>query len=322
MYRLKVGVLRGGPSSEYDISLNTGGSVLKHLPKEKYDAKDILISKDGTWHHRGMPTTPARILPHIDVIFNALHGEYGEDGTVQKLLDTFSVPYTGSGALGSAIAMNKRLAKECLASQNIKMPEHRMLEVSDDLEEEIFDIFRKMPQPTVVKPLSGGSSFGVQIAQGHDQLLESVYKAFEYSPKVLIEEYIRGREATCGVVEDFRNEELYALMPIEIIPPKENNFFDHDAKYSGKTQEICPANFSPEEKEELGWLAKKIHQALGLEHYSRSDFIVSPRGIYFLEVNTLPGLTEESLVPKALNAVGCSFPEFLDHVVTLALNKK
>lgn len=320
--RTIVGVLRGGPSNEYDVSLKTGGSVLQHLPEQKYNVKDILIDKAGVWHHRGMPTEPARILPQVDVIFNALHGEYGEDGTVQKVLDMFGIPYTGSGGLSSAVAMNKHLAKQGLESYDIKLPKHVVLEVTDDLEDKIFEIFRKHPAPFVVKPLTGGSSVGVTIANGHDDLLKGVYSAFQHSKKVMIEEFIRGKEATCGVVENFRNEELYSLLPIEIVPPKKSDFFDYDAKYSGESEEICPGNFSVEEKEELQRLAKEIHETLRLKHYSRSDFIVSPEGIYFLEVNTLPGLTEESLIPKALEAIGCSFPEFLDHLVMLAYQKR
>lgn len=333
MHRPRVGVLRGGPSGEYDISLKTGASVLNHLSEERYIAKDIFISKDGVWHFRGMPTEPAKVLPHIDVIFNALHGEYGEDGTVQKVLDRFAVPYTGSSALPSALAMNKLLTKERLASHSaeaeeeiedlgIKVPEHHTLEVSDSLEEEVLELYKKNAPPFVVKPLSSGSSVGITIAKSHNELLQGIYKAFEYSPKVMVEEYIRGKEATCGVVENFRGEDLYSMLPVEIVPPPENNFFDYDAKYSGKTAEICPGSFTDDEKAELGRLAKEVHKKLGLEHYSRSDFIVSPKGIYFLEANTLPGLTEESLVPKSLEAVGCSFPEFLDHLITLALNKK
>ena len=322
MDRIKVGVLRGGPSSEYDVSLQTGGSVLQHLPKEKYHALDILIGKDGIWHVRGMPTEPSRILNKVDAVFNALHGEYGEDGTVQNTLDTFGVHYTGSGKLGSAIAMNKAMTKERATQLNIRVPKHELLKVADDLEARVCDIFKHFGPPLVTKPLSSGSSVGVTLTKNLDELIQGVYKAFEYSTRVMVEEYIKGREATCGVIENFRGEEIYSMFPIEIIPPKENNFFDYDAKYSGKTEEICPGNFTEEEKEKLQQYARDIHHALGLRHYSRSDFIVSPNGIYFLEVNTLPGLTEESLFPKALDAIGCSLPEFLDHITSLALERK
>ncbi|MBC7836866.1 ATP-grasp domain-containing protein, partial [Acetobacteraceae bacterium] len=133
-----------------------------------------------------------------------------------------------------------------------------------------------------------------------------------------VEEFIKGKEATVGVVDNFRGEKFYALMPVEIVPPPSREFFDYHAKYSGESTERVPGNFTHSEKEELMYLAKRAHETLGLSHYSRSDFIVSKRGIYFLEINTLPGLTGESLLPKALAAGGSKLPEFLDHVITLA----
>jgi len=170
--------------------------------------------------------------------------------------------------------------------------------------------------------MANGSSVGVSIAKSHRELLQGIGNAFEYSSKVLIEEYIRGREATCGVVDNFRGEKIYSLFPVEIIHPKDNPFFDYDAKYSGKTQEICPGNFSQRDKNEIQRIAKEVHSIMGLRDYSRSDFIVSPYGIYFLEVNTLPGMSKESLLPKSLNAGGISTPSFLDHIVGLALSRK
>jgi D-alanine-D-alanine ligase len=322
MQKTKVGVLRGGPSSEYDVSLKTGGSVLKNLPEEKYDIRDIFISKDGEWHLRGIPFAPEKILNQVDVVFNAMHGEYGEDGTVQQLLDTFSVPYTGSTAFSSAVGMNKLLTKQGIESYNIDTPEYTIIEASENIERDIFDVFRSFPQPSVIKPIVGGSSVGVTIAHSFDDLRDGVYKALGHCPRVIIEEYIRGREATCGVIERFRGEELHALMPVEIIPPIKSGFFDYNAKYSGCTQEVCPANFEKVIKEEIQRLAIEAHRALGSRHYSRSDFIISPRGIYFLEVNTLPGLTEESLLPKSLSAGGTNLPEFLDHLIELALGNK
>ncbi|MBT3283082.1 D-alanine--D-alanine ligase [bacterium] len=322
MEKIKIGVLRGGPSSEYDVSLKTGGSVLKNLPAEKYNIQDIFISKEGGWHFRGIPIAPEKLINQVDVIFNAMHGEYGEDGTVQQLLDTFSVPYTGSTAFSSAIGMNKLLTKQGIENSDINTPEYTIIEASDDLEKDIFDIFRSFTMPAVVKPVSGGSSVGVTIAKSFDELRDGVYKALGHCPKVLIEEYIGGREVTCGIVEGFRGEEVHALMPVEIITSNESNFFDYTAKYSGETQEVCPAHLDSVIKDEIQRLAKEAHKALGLRHYSRSDFIVSPRGIYFLEVNTLPGLTEGSLMPKALDAGGTRLPEFLDHLVLLALDNK
>lgn len=325
MSTIRVGVVRGGPSNEYDVSLKTGASILKNLP-ERYAPVDILISKNGEWHAGGLPTRPEKILPHLDVVFNALHGAYGEDGTFQQMLEAYGVPYTGSGSLASAIGMNKSLARGRFVEAGIKIP-YGMVLRADEYEEGggsdghfAFDLFRRFPQPSVVKPLSSGSSVGVGIAHTHDELSEALAHAFSFGDAVLIEEYIRGREATCGVVDDFRGHDTHALLPIEIIKPEQSRFFDYNAKYGGESQELCPSpNFSQVEKQVIEKLAIQAHRAIGARHYSRSDFIVSPRGVYLLEINTLPGLTSESLLPKALAAGGTQFEQFLEHILTLAL---
>lgn len=322
MHKVKVGVLRGGPNSQYDISLQTGGNVLQNLNREKYIPYDILITLNGTWHLHGKETLPEAVFGVVDVVFNALHGSYGEDGRVQKLCETFSIPYTGSRPLPSATGINKILTKQALAQLDIKMPQHLVFENPDNIEERAFDIFRNFPQPTVIKPVVGGSSVGITLARTPDEIAKGVQYAFEYAPQVLIEEYISGREATCGIVERFRGEVLYKLFPIEIIPLKETGFFDYSAKCGGLHKELCPGNFTPNEKKELERLAELVHTTLGLHHYSRSDFIVSRRGVYFLETNTLPALTKIASVPKALETAGCSFPEFLDHLISLAMKGK
>lgn len=322
MSKLRVGVLRGGPSSEYDVSIKTGGSVLRHLDADKYAPVDILIDREGQWHLRGRPVTIAAALRNVDVAFNALHGEYGEDGTIQKILHTHRMPYTGSAALASAVCMNKLVAKRHLEPYlerlGLHMARHEVLDAGSVYGPVLSKIFDSFAPAAVIKPLTGGSSVGVTVAYSFPEFKEGVIRALTHAQKILVEEYIAGREATCGVLEGFRGQELYALLPIEIIPPAKCTFFDYHAKYSGHSQEICPANFPPETKRTLESMAREVHRTLGLRHYSRSDFIVAPQGIYFLEVNTLPGLTEESLVPKSLKAVGCSFSEFLDHLVALA----
>lgn len=320
--KTRVGVLRGGPSSEYEVSLKSGAAVLKHLP-EKYSGVDIFIDRAGVWHLHGAPYESHRALAQVDVVFNALHGEYGEDGGVQELLDAHSIIYTGSGRFASAMAMNKAAAKGMLSAHGIKTPYYRIVRAEDIDSVQRFAgaTHRSFPQPCIVKPLAKGSSVGMTVARTAAELVNALENGFRSSDTLLVEEFIGGREATCGVIEDFRGEQRYALLPIEIIPPKESPFFDYYAKYSGASQEICPGNFSRTEKETLQELSRRVHAALCLRHYSRSDFIIHPRrGIYFLEVNTLPGLTEESLLPKALAAVGCSPSQFLEHVISLALD--
>lgn len=322
MSRTKVGVLRGGPSNEYDVSLKTGQTVLEHLPEDQYDARDIYIDQAGTWHLRGLPVEPVRTLENVDCVFNALHGSYGEDGTVQQLLDTFNVPYTGSRALASALSMNKLLTKERVEELGIPLAKH--ITMSRDIiePEQVHDLFRSFPQPTVIKPVSSGSSVGVTLATTYQQFRDGLIDALEHADTVMVEEYIRGREATCGIVDGFRNVDFYALPPIEIVPTGERTFFDYDAKYAGESDEICPSTFPSDIKEMLGDYARRIHEHLDLRHYSRADFIVGKDKIYFLEVNTLPGLTPQSLVPKAVAAVGSTLPEFLDHLIRLALVRK
>ncbi len=319
--KTRVGVLRGGPSSEYDVSLQTGAAVLEHLPNDRYEPLDIFIDKQGVWHHRGRPMTPERALSQLDCAFIAMHGTYGEDGMVQKILRTHGTPFTGSDAVASSIAMNKALAKERLKPHGIKMGYSKVVHRDDITSAFIHEVFRTFPHPCVIKPLSSGSSHGVAIARTYHELFDALVIAADLTERIMLEEYIAGTEVTCGIIEDFRGERLYTLPEIEIVPHATSAFFDHAAKYEGKSDEICPGRFTREIKDEIAHLARMVHSALDLRHYSRSDFIIGKRGIHFLEVNTLPCLTPASLLPKAVEAVGCSFSEFLDHLVQLSLKR-
>lgn len=320
--RIKVGVLRGGPSSEYEISLLSGAAVLSALREHhdhEYDAHDILIDKEGVWYMDGRAFSAENARTRFDVAFNALHGAYGEDGKLQAILEAHGIPFTGSDSLSSAVAMNKILTKQAVARHDIKSPYWKEV-LSDDVNEDpaavASQLFKSFMLPAIVKPASSGSSVGISIVRDHPELLTALIEAAKHGHSILIEELIPGIEATCGVIEGFRGEELYALPPIEI--RSKNSFFDYEAKYQGKSEEIVPATFSDKLKRQIEELSKKIHRALGLRHYSRSDFIIHPRrGIYFLEVNTLPGLTEESLMPKALRAVGSDLPEFVGHIIAI-----
>lgn len=317
---LKIGVMRGGPSKEYDVSLSSGANVLEVL-SETYRPIDIFISKDGAWHMHGLEKTPAQILKNVDVVWNALHGTWGEDGKVQEILNHYGVKFTGSEKYPSAIAMNKWLTKEHLKPLGIKTPTYTLVRQTDNLKERAKEIFNTIPHPLIIKPVGGGSSFGITIAKNYLELYTGLYDILSGESDALVEEYISGREATAGVIDGFREKELYNLPVVEI--KHDNTFFDFDSKYSGKSEEICPGNFSTKEKKEIEELAGLVHKHLGLRHYSRSDFIVSPkRGIYFLEVNTLPGMTKESLVPLALKSVGSSVKDFVHHVLRLAMNNK
>ncbi len=319
MQRIKVAVLRGGPGPEHDVSLKTGKNILENL-SDKYIPIDVFISKDCSWYLDGVKISPSKLFQGIDVVFNAMHGEYGEDGKVQQLMDHFGVKYTGSHALASSLAMNKVLAKEIFIKSGLKTPVYKVIKKGDNLEGIDHVIFKTFSIPAIVKPNGSGSSIGVSLVKVLKDILPAIKNALKYSDIVIVEEFIKGKEATCGVVEKFRDEPFYPLFPVEIKKPKGFEFFGYEAKYSGQSSEICPGNFSEKEKKTLQNMAIEAHRVLGLRHYSRSDFIVSPkRGVYILEVNTLPGLTKNSLLPKSLEAVGCSLSYFLDHIITLAL---
>lgn len=321
MLKTQVAVLRGGPSHEYEVSLKTGQSVLTNIPSDTYQVRDVFIDRTGVWHMRGMPMAPERVLGQVDVVFNALHGAYGEDGTVQRMLEMHHVPYTGSNVLASAIGMNKPLAKSCLGNLSFRLPHHRVLTRSTTTPSVLMDIFRTFPQPSIVKPASGGSSVSTHKVHTYDSIVQAVEEAFKTSDTLLIEQYIPGREVTVVVIDHFRQERYYVLPPIEIIPAK-HEFFSYEEKYKGYAQEQCPARLPQETTHALITAAREVHRTLGLRDYSRTDFIINPHGIFFLETNTLPGMTETSLLPQGLEAVGATLPSFLDHVLSLALARR
>ena len=317
--KTRVGVIRGGPSREHDISIKTGANVLRSLP-DNYHPVDIFIDRAGVWYVQGVAQPLVKVLQKVDVIFNASHGEYGEDGKLQRLLDTFGVPYTGSGHLASLFATHKGHAKNFLNGHGIKSPYHKLLKKDDAIVKNLHDLWRTIPNPSIIKPIALGSSIGVSLVQNFSDLILALNNAFAVSPAVLIEEYIKGREAACGVIDSFRGEETYALLPVEFVLPDDSTFFDYEAKYGGKTKTIHPGRFSEMEKHQIQNIARAVHKQLGLRHYSRSDFIISSgRGIYFLEVDSLPDLASDSPYIEALNAVGLSFSGFLDHVIKLAI---
>ncbi|MBI2175681.1 MAG: D-alanine--D-alanine ligase [Parcubacteria group bacterium] len=322
MTTIRVGVLRGGPSSEYHVSLETGKQVLENLPL-CYAPVDILISRDGTWHVGGLPTKPQQVFRLVDVIFNALHGQYGEDGTVQELLEHHKVPFTGSGRVASALAMQKHLARAQYEQAALAVPRAVSIAEEEEPQTAVTHAVRLLPPPWIVKPAAAGSSVGITKTTQPAMLPGAIASAREHSAVVLIEECIQGRELTCGVLEHFRGEKQYALPAIEIIPKNKERLFDFTAKYDGSTKEICPAPLVPEIKTAVAGLAKRAHELLGCRDYSRSDMILTPKGkLYLLETNTLPGLTKESLLPKAASAIGLSFPKLLDHLLRLASERR
>ncbi|MEK7582156.1 MAG: ATP-grasp domain-containing protein [Patescibacteria group bacterium] len=328
MSKIRIGVIRGGKSDEFEISIKTGGNILKNLPADKYKGVDILITRDGEWHLGGVPKDPREIALHIDVAFNTLHGEHGEDGKVSQILEEMKIPYTGSEAVPSSIALNKPLTKEALRRAGIKVPPGMLIEDyrdevgggsrADKIHELALKIFRSIPPPWVLKPARGGSSINTFVAKSFEELQKVLDNLFDYGGDLVVEQYLRGKEVSSGVIENFRHERHYPLMPVEV--KKKGDLFNFEEKQQPEL--ICPSTLSRAEKDAVMDTAIKAHKVLGLRDYSVSDFIVLPKSIYLLEVNNNPKCAECSIMAESLKAVGSNIGDLADHLITLALERK
>jgi D-alanine-D-alanine ligase len=286
--------------------VNTGKQVLNSLDVKKYIPIAIKIPKKG---NRLIPFIQK--IKKVDVAFLALHGQFGEDGKIQAILETLHIPYTGSGVNASSIAMDKIATYRFLESKVIRTP---MFQVLGKAKDKIKFVF-----PFVVKPNSSGSSVGVFIVKNKKELATALWAAFRESDKVIIEEYIRGTEYACGVLGN-AGKKVKALPVIEIRPAA--TFFDYNSKYNdSRTMEICPAPISQKLKKKIQQTALFAHEKIGCRGLTRSDFIVKNGKVYFLEINTIPGQTKESLCPKMAKALGWSLTEFFDKQIQLALKK-
>lgn len=304
--RLKVAVLRGGPSYAYEDSLKTGAYVLNHLrtKPEEYEPLDVFISRDSEWHLGGVVNEPHRILSQVNVAWNALHGPYGEDGQVQKLLDGARVPYVGSGSLGSTFSFDKTLSKDIYRKSDLLTPASITININTLSENLLIEIFQTFMHPVVVKPADGSHGLGVRLVNTYQDLRDAVKKSFLHTQKVMVEEYVRGSVASCVVLEEGRGERYYTFVPTRL---------DTMAKVS---------SHSVADNRYIAEMAQLAHRALGLRHFSSSDFIISPKGkIYILETNSVPVLHENSLTHKAFEHTGWSGGEFIDHCVRLGLNQ-
>lgn len=324
MMRTTVGVLRGGTSSEYDLSLKTGAALIAALPEERYDVRDIFIDKLGMWHVRGMPMAPARALQQVDVVLSGLHGGIGEDGTVQRTLEQMGVPYAGARHLPAAISLNKAKTRELLRERGIAMPHAVTLHRHNKLNtgEMARAVFSAFGPPYIVKPATEGSSSGIRIARTIIELPDAIGDVLDAYHTVLVEEFLQGPEATIGLLEGFRKEPLYALPPAEVVRGEGDSHVSFASRVGGLLKHLVPASFSHEQKAALADTAKKAHQVLGLSHISSVDFILSRRGPVLLEVDALPGLYEGAAFPEMLTAVGSSVHELAEHLIGLACSHR
>lgn len=317
--KLKIGVLMGGPSSEHEVSLNTGWNVMENLDRSKYEPFSIRMTKNREWFIKGRKTTEAKALENCDLVFNALHGTFGEDGRVQALLEYYDKKYTGSGITASALAMDKLRSREIFKLSGLLTPKTLKIRKGDNYQALLSVFSSKVAGfPVVVKPCSNGSSFGISIISNQDQLEKAIKNAFKIEKKILVEEFIDGVEVTCGVLE--KNGLVEALPATEIVPQRGHKFFDYDAKYKlGHSNEITPARLDIAIYNKVQEMAVKAHQILGCRAYSRTDIIIKNNDLYILEINTLPGLTQNSLLPKAAAVAGLTLPQLLDNIILSSL---
>ena len=319
MRKARIAVLFGGTSSERAVSLDTGKNILKNLDRKKYISEPVVIGRNGKWKMRGKELAPPDALKlakkrGIEAVFVALHGKYGEDGTVQGLLEFLGIPYTGSGVLASALAMDKVRSSELFAFHGLLVPKFSAFSKEDRRKISWAGKF-----PVVVKPADGGSSVGVSIIKRKSEFPRAIKKAFAASEIVMLQEYIRGNEVTCGVL-DVDGKPL-AFPPTQIIPQK-RGFFDYHAKYvPGASREVTPPELPREIIRKIQNAALLAHRVLGCSGLSRTDMIVKNGKIYMLETNTIPGMTETSLCPQAAKAAGIGLPELLDKIIQGALRR-
>lgn len=327
----------GGKSSEHEISIISGREVVLNLDINKYDVIPVVISKDGhNWHLTdkdsllrlknitSLKNSPKDISLLVKrtykiptdykqksktIVFIAMHGLYGEDGTVQGMFDLMGLAYTGSGVLASSVGMDKDIFRTLLISGRILVPNYFVLTKEEEIK-------NRLSFPVFVKPVRGGSSVGSSIARNFREYRKSVKDAFKYDSRIMVDEYIRGKEITCGILG---NRKPIALPLIEIKPLK-GKFFNYESKYSESgAEEIVPANLPKKLTQQIQQISLKVYKLLGMRGFGRVDLLIKDNNFpVVLEVNTIPGLTPVSLLPKAAQAYGLSYSQLLDKIIEYA----
>lgn len=319
-----VAIIMGGYSSEYQISLTSGNVVYKFLDQSKYNAYRIHIFKDK-WvmvdendaefpvNRHDFSVEYKGVKLQFDVVFNAIHGTPGEDGIMQAYFELLGIPQTSCDYYQAALTFNKRDLLSVLKPYGIKTATSFYLNEGDSIDEQT--IIKTVGLPCFVKPNKAGSSFGISKVKSVEELLPAIANAYKEDNEIIIESFLDGTEVSVGVIN---YKGVTTVLPItEIV--SENDFFDYEAKYLGKSQEITPARISPEMTEKVSAVAKRAYDVLKMKGFSRSEFIIVNDEPYMLEMNTIPGLTTESILPQQAKAAGISLTELFDNAIVLAL---
>jgi D-alanine-D-alanine ligase len=338
--RKKVFAFMGGPCTEHSVSLVSGAGMVRALDIHKYDVHPVLIAQNGEWTWSSKPLTPyqsqnfsvnffagaengmqKKIRPSLeelkpmDIALIALHGRFGEDGHIQAMLDYAEIPYTGSGMLSSALAMDKIKSKEIYRANNIPTADFRIWQRETFSKELIEETFKSLGSPLVVKDPLGGSSLDMGFAKNVEEAGKLCEKLFEKSNRLLAEQFVSGEEASCGYIEG-----CVPLPPTEIRMTT-REYFDFDAKYNGEVLEITPAEFSESLTKEIQNLARKAHIALDCAVYSRTDIRIGKDGkLFVLETNTLPGMTPTSFIPQQAKHIGLDYSALVEFLIEKSLH--
>ncbi|MGG4457743.1 D-alanine--D-alanine ligase [Brevibacillus porteri] len=300
---MKIGVIMGGISSEREVSLKTGQEMINHLDRSRYEAVPIVVTQ------RADLITQVQ-QAGIDFALLALHGQYGEDGTIQGALETLGIPYTGSGVLASSLCMNKQLSKMLLKEAGIQTPAGLYWKAVYDPQ-----AVEQLGYPVIVKPNTGGSSIGVQLVHNEKELLSAVQEASHLDQGILIEPYLKGTEITCAILDG-------EVLPIIGIRSAHSEWFDYRAKYEDGGAEEKVIEFPPVIQQRVREAALASYRLLQCKVYARVDMILCQDMPYVLEVNTLPGMTANSLFPKSAAAAGMTFSQLLDRIIASSLHER
>ncbi|AUC15308.1 D-alanine--D-alanine ligase A [Tenacibaculum sp. SZ-18] len=320
-----IAIIMGGYSSEVAISIKSGNVVYKHLNTEKYNSYRIHIVKEG-WFYIDSDENKHSVNKDdfsieingnkiiFDCVFNAIHGAPGENGSILAYFDLLGIKHTSAPFYQMALTFNKRDTLSVLQKYDIPTAKSVYLNKGNSFNPN--EIVEKVGLPCFVKPNNAGSSFGISKVYEIHELDDAINKAYQEDYEILIESFLEGTEVSVGVIE--YNNEVLVLPMTEIV--SENDFFDYEAKYEGKSQEITPARISLEEKEKVELIAKKVYAVLNMSGFSRSEYILVNGEPHFLEMNTVPGLTEESILPQQANEAGISMSELFDNAIQNQLN--
>jgi len=331
----KVGIIYGGNSTEHDVSKMSAASVIENLNKEKYEIKQIYIDKDGKWYEikdnqKEEITNIVQELKQLEVVLPVLHGKYGEDGTIQGMLEMLQIPYVGCRVLASSVGMDKVYSKIIFGKAGIAQAPYIYIQkkndtykiINDNFEEEDLELIKitsKLKFPMFVKPSNSGSSVGVKKANSPEELQKAIENAGQYDSKILVEQGINGKEVECAILET-KNKEILASTVGEVMSAEE--FYSFDAKYNiPESKTIIPALIQNDQIEEIRKLAKRAFKAIDGNGLSRVDFFIEKETnkIYINEINTMPGFTKISMYPKLFEAVGVSYSELLDKLIQNAM---